>query len=134
MAYVWNELLVPDRHPSEASWSRRRGRTTRVVCRTEQRSRFGDLCARRPWLPGADGEWHAPGDLALEDLPETFRRDRDVEAESFVGDVVAWDPAGGHATSESFPVRLCGKDLALRFTARHLLDLQEVIRAGGSAV
>jgi hypothetical protein len=53
-----------------------------------------------------------------------------VEADQLLDQVLAWRAAREEGARESsFNVKLCGQRVPLRFTERHLIDLQELLRA-----
>ena len=53
-----------------------------------------------------------------------------VEADQLPDQVLAWRAAREDGARESnFSVKLCGQRVLLRFTERHLMDLQELLRA-----
>ena len=41
-------------------------------------SEFGRLLIERAWLPSPDGGWKKPGELAIDDLPESFKKHEEL--------------------------------------------------------
>jgi hypothetical protein len=79
--YVWNVLLVPSRHliagvvESSHRLEFADARRERVL------SPIGNAATTAAWLPAGDGTFRRPAELAVEGLPQSYRRD-DVLAQA----------------------------------------------------
>jgi hypothetical protein len=73
--YVWNMLLAPHAELVAGVVEKSVHDGFRDASRETVRSVFGALAAGEAWLPGPDGRFRRPGELSLDDLPPTFRRD-----------------------------------------------------------
>jgi hypothetical protein len=73
--YVWNMLLAPHAELVAGVVEKSVHDGFRDASRETVRSVFGALAAGEAWLPGPDGRFRRPGELSLNDLPPTFRRD-----------------------------------------------------------
>jgi hypothetical protein len=73
--YVWDVLLVPNRHlvAGVVEKSVREGFTD--SSRENIRSAIGMAATSGAWLPGPDGTFRRPAELQLDDLPPTYNRD-----------------------------------------------------------
>lgn len=79
--YIWNALLIPHlqrirgtvERSSRADFSGSRRKTTW--------SRMGRLVRDNAWLPDANGEFHEPGDISPDELPEGFDRNEALAAQ-----------------------------------------------------
>ena len=79
--YVWNVLLVPNRHLI-AGVVEKSPRLEFVDARRENAlSPIGKAATAAAWLPAADGTFRRPADLDIADLPQSFQRD-DVLAQA----------------------------------------------------
>jgi hypothetical protein len=79
--FVWNSLLVPNRHliAGVVESSPRLGFTD--AQRESRLSQIGELAAAAAWLPAPDGTFLRPADIDVAELPESFTRD-DLLAEA----------------------------------------------------
>jgi hypothetical protein len=73
--YVWNALLVPNRHLVAGVVEKSVRDQFRDASRAEASSAIGAAAASSAWLPGPDGRFRRPAELSLDDLPPTYRRD-----------------------------------------------------------
>lgn len=73
--YVWNLLLVPHRELVAGVVEQSMHDGFRDASRETVRSVLGAVAAGEAWLPGPDGRFRRPGELSLDDLPPTYRRD-----------------------------------------------------------
>jgi hypothetical protein len=74
--YVWNTLLRPNRHLLTGVIEKcSRQDFSGSVHRQSVRSPIGMLAVKAAWLPGPAGTFHRSSELALDDLPESYRRD-----------------------------------------------------------
>jgi hypothetical protein len=73
--YVWNMLLAPHAELVAGVVEKSVHDGFRDASRETVQSVFGALAAGEAWLPGPDGRFRRPGELSLDDLPPTFRRD-----------------------------------------------------------
>lgn len=79
--FVWNALLVPNRH-LVAGVVESSPRLGFVDARRESRlSRIGELAVAAAWLPAPDGTFRRPADIDVAELPESFTRE-DLLAEA----------------------------------------------------
>ncbi len=73
--YVWNMLLAPHRALVAGVVEKSVHDGFRDASRETVRSVLGAAAAHEAWLPGPDGRFRRPGELSLDDLPPTYRRD-----------------------------------------------------------
>jgi hypothetical protein len=73
--YVWNVLLVPNRHLVAGAVERSVMPSFSDSSRERRESSIGLLAEGEAWLPGRDGVFHRPDELSLDDLPSTYARD-----------------------------------------------------------
>ena len=73
--YIWNMLLVPNRHLITGVVEKSHRLEFEDASREEVLSPIGDAARDIAWLPAADGTFRPPADVALDDLPATFERD-----------------------------------------------------------
>jgi hypothetical protein len=73
--YVWNVLLVPNRHLVAGVVEKSVREQFRDSSRENTRSAIGTAATGAAWLPGPDGGFHRPAELSLDDLPPTYQRD-----------------------------------------------------------
>jgi hypothetical protein len=73
--YVWNVLLVPNRHLVAGVVEKSVRQEFLDSSRENIRSAIGVAATRQAWLPGPDGTFHRPAELSLGDLPPTYKRD-----------------------------------------------------------
>ena len=79
--FVWNALLVPNRHLI-AGVVESSPRIGFADSRRESRlSQTGELAVAAAWLPAPDGTFRRPADIDVAELPESFTRD-DLVAET----------------------------------------------------
>jgi hypothetical protein len=73
--YVWNSLLVPNRHLIAGTVERSTRMDYTAATREEVESAIGIAATTAAWLPGPDGAFRHPSELMVDDLPPAFRRD-----------------------------------------------------------
>jgi hypothetical protein len=73
--YVWNVLLVPNRHLVAGVVEKSVRQEFVDSSRENVTSAIGMAATRGAWLPGPDGTFHRPDELSLDDLPPTYKRD-----------------------------------------------------------
>ena len=73
--FIWNKIAVLHFDCIRGVVETATRQTYENGKKEEERSAFGALLIDTAWLPDADGEMHAPGNLALDDLPKSFQRD-----------------------------------------------------------
>ena len=73
--YVWNVLLVPNRHLVAGVVERSVLQSFADPSRESIRSAIGAAAGREAWLPGPDGAFRRPAELSLDDLPPMYIRD-----------------------------------------------------------
>jgi hypothetical protein len=79
--YIWNVLLVPNRHLI-AGVVEKSPRQEFVDARRESaRSPIGEAAIEAAWLPAADRTFRRPADVDIADLPQSYQRD-DMLAEA----------------------------------------------------
>jgi hypothetical protein len=73
--YIWNALLVPNRHlvAGVVETSHREAFVDAQF--TDAMSTIGVAATAAAWLPGPDGSWCRPAELRLDQLPRSFARD-----------------------------------------------------------
>jgi hypothetical protein len=76
--YVWNVLLVRNRHLVAGVVEKSVRQEFRDSSRENIRSAIGTAVTGAAWLPGADGAFHRPAELSLDDLPPTYKRDEEL--------------------------------------------------------
>lgn len=72
---IWNRLLIPHKHQISGIVEKSTRQTFEGSWLEDKTSPMGALVRSIAWLPDADGNFHVPSDLLLEDLPEGFKRD-----------------------------------------------------------
>ncbi|HWG65746.1 MAG TPA: hypothetical protein VG253_29035 [Streptosporangiaceae bacterium] len=73
--YVWNTLLVPNRHLVAGIVEKSVREQFTDATRENTRSAIGVTASGAAWLPGPDGTFHRPAELSLDHLPATYQRD-----------------------------------------------------------
>jgi hypothetical protein len=73
--YIWNVLLVPNRHLVAGAVEKSVRQGFMDSSRDDIRSAIGLAATDSAWLPGPDGAFHQPAELQLDDLPPTYQRD-----------------------------------------------------------
>ena len=73
--YVWNVLLVPNRHLVAGVVEKSVRQEFMDSSRENITSAIGMAATDAPWLPGPGGRFHRPAELSLDDLPPTYKRD-----------------------------------------------------------
>ncbi len=73
--YVWNVLLVPNRHLIAGVVEKSHRLEFTDARREEGLSAIGAAAIAAAWLPAADGTFRRPADLASADLPQSYLRD-----------------------------------------------------------
>ena len=73
--YIWNVLLVPNRHLVAGVVEKSVRQEFMDSSRENIRSAIGIAATSGGWLPGPDGAFHRPAELQLDDLPPTYKRD-----------------------------------------------------------
>jgi hypothetical protein len=76
--YVWNALLVPNRHLVAGVVEKSVRDSFADASREEVISAIGTAAASSAWLPGPDGTFRTPAELSLDDLPSTYQRDESL--------------------------------------------------------
>ncbi len=79
--YVWNVLLVPNRHLIAGVVETSHRQEFADARRENAVSPIGEAAMAAAWLPAADGTFRRPADLDIADLPESYQRD-DVLAQA----------------------------------------------------
>jgi hypothetical protein len=73
--YVWNVLLVPNRHLISGVVEKSHRQQFADAHRDAARSPIGEAATAAAWLPAADGTFRRPADLGIADLPQSYQRD-----------------------------------------------------------
>ncbi len=79
--YVWNVLLVPNRHLIAGVVEKSPRQEFEDARRDAALSPIGEAATAAAWLPAADGTFRRPADLDIADLPQSYQRD-DVLAQA----------------------------------------------------
>ena len=79
--YVWNTLLVPNRHLIAGVVEKSPRQEFADARRENALSPIGEVATAAAWLPAADGTFRRPADLDIADLPQSYQRD-DVLAQA----------------------------------------------------
>jgi hypothetical protein len=73
--YVWNALLVPNRHLISGVVEKSHRQQFADAHRESALSPIGEAAIAAAWLPAADGAFRRPADLGIADLPQSYQRD-----------------------------------------------------------
>lgn len=73
--FVWNNLAIPHSGCISGIVESSSRKTYEFGRKNKGTSKFGHLLINSAWLPGSDENFHMPGELSLDDLPESFRPD-----------------------------------------------------------
>ncbi|HEX9520551.1 MAG TPA: hypothetical protein VF940_30760 [Streptosporangiaceae bacterium] len=73
--FVWNVLLVPNRHLVAGIVEKSHRQEFADASRERARSGIGEAAATAAWLPVADGTFRTPAESDLADLPPSYQRD-----------------------------------------------------------
>jgi hypothetical protein len=73
--YVWNVLLVPNRHLISGVVEKSHRLEFADSRRESTLSPIGEAAIAAAWLPAADGTFRRPADLDIADLPQSYQRD-----------------------------------------------------------
>jgi len=73
--YVWNILLVPNRHLIAGVVEKSPRQEFADARRENALSPIGEAAAAAAWLPAADATFRRPADLDIADLPQSYQRD-----------------------------------------------------------
>ena len=73
--FIWNEIAIPNQDCIRGIVESSTRQTYEDINREIRDSSFGKLLVETAWLPDLDGNLQKPGELALDDLPESFIRD-----------------------------------------------------------
>jgi len=73
--YVWNALLVPNRHLIAGVVEKSPRQEFADARRDAALSPIGEAAIAAAWLPAADGTFRRPADLDIADLPQSYQRD-----------------------------------------------------------
>jgi len=79
--YVWNTLLVPNRHLIAGVVEKSFRQEFADARRENALSPIGEAATAAAWLPATDGTFRRPADLDIADLPGSYQRD-DVLAQA----------------------------------------------------
>jgi hypothetical protein len=73
--YVWNTLLVPNRHLIAGVIEKSPRQEFADARRENALSPIGEVATAAAWLPARDGTFRRPADLDIADLPQSYQRD-----------------------------------------------------------
>ena len=73
--YVWNTLLVPNRHLIAGVIEKSPRQEFADARRENALSPIGEVATTAAWLPARDGTFRRPADLDIADLPQSYQRD-----------------------------------------------------------
>ena len=73
--YVWNVLLVPNRHLIAGVVEKSPRQEFADARRESTLSPIGEAAMAAAWLPAADATFRRPADLDIADLPQSYQRD-----------------------------------------------------------
>jgi hypothetical protein len=73
--YVWNTLLVPNRHLIAGVVEKSPRQEFADARRENALSPIGEAATAAAWLPAKDGTFRRPADLDIADLPQSYQRD-----------------------------------------------------------
>ena len=76
--YVWNVLLVANRHLVAGVVERSAREAFVDSSRATEQSAIGIAATTLPWLPGPNGTFCQPAELRPQDLPPTYQRDEEL--------------------------------------------------------
>jgi hypothetical protein len=77
-AYVWSELLIPNRHLVRGTVESSSRQTFENARCEVKLSKLGQLVCESAWLPSQGGTFHKQAELSLDDLPGGFVRDESL--------------------------------------------------------
>lgn len=78
--FIWNVLLAPNKHLLAGVVENSTRQEYSYSTQKQKTSHIGDVASSAAWLPGYDGAFRRPCDVALDDLPPAFRRDEALAA------------------------------------------------------
>jgi hypothetical protein len=73
--YIWNVLLVPNRHLIAGVVEKSHRQQFADAQRESMLSPMGEAAIGAAWLPAGDGSFRRPADLDIADLPQSYQRD-----------------------------------------------------------
>ena len=73
--FIWNEIAIPNQDCIRGIVESSTRQTYEDSNKEDRYSSFGKLLIETAWLPDLEGNLYKPGDLVLNDLPESFIRD-----------------------------------------------------------
>ena len=73
--YVWNALLVPNRHLIAGVTEKSPREQFADARRENALSPIGEVAIAAAWLPAKDGTFRRPAEIDFEDLPQSYQRD-----------------------------------------------------------
>ena len=76
--FVWNNLAIPHSSCISGVIESSSRKTYEYSSKNQETSEFGHLLMNSAWLPDSDENFHMPGKLSLDDLPESFRPDEEL--------------------------------------------------------
>ena len=83
--FVWNALLVPDRHLIAGVVEKSHRLEFADARREHMLSPIGEVARDAAWLPAPDGTFRRPADIDMADLPQSYERD-EVLAQALADD------------------------------------------------
>ena len=80
-AFIWNHIAIPNADCIRGIIERSTRKTYSKSSSEEIVSYFGRLLIDTAWLPDSDGNMHKPSEIALDDLPNSFKKDEQLAKE-----------------------------------------------------
>jgi len=123
--FIWNRILIPHKHliKGQIEHASRQSYDNSTI--RQSTSVMANKVMDIAWIPSVDGNYYKPGELALSDLPDGFKLDKDL-AEALGMKILDYDPVDELADRLKFP-----RDLMRKVIERSdlLSDLLENLRS-----
>jgi hypothetical protein len=74
--YIWNSLLCANQHLIAGTVESSKRQVFSDPTHVHKTSPIGAVATAEAWLPGADGAFHRPEELQVDQLPTEYRRDK----------------------------------------------------------
>ncbi|MFA6852273.1 MAG: hypothetical protein WCR34_03860 [Bacilli bacterium] len=108
--FIWNRILVPHKHLIKGQIEYASHQSYDNSTKRPSMSAMANKVMDIAWIPGVNGTYYKPSELALTDLPDGFKLDKDL-AEALGMKVVDYDPIDELADKIRFPRDLMRKVL-----------------------
>lgn len=77
--FIWNRLVLPNAECIRGTIEKSSKKTYENSSKQEHVSKsFGRLLIESKWLPGADGKFHCPAEISLDELDDQFKRSEEL--------------------------------------------------------